>query len=392
MATPLNWLLSAALGATAMYYLDPVRGRQRRALVRNQLVHASHKAAHDARVAGQDAANRMRGLAANARAALDSEQPDDDVLTDRVRACLGRIVTHPSSIHVSSADGIVTLSGPVLTAEVPGLVDCVLGVRGVREVRNALEIHDEPGRVPGLQGTPEKRTGRRAAFRNSNWPPALRFASGIGGTLATLYGLKQRSNPAGLLLGAGGMLLAARAASNLELDKLVGVGGSRRVVEVRKSIRINAPVEDVFELWEDLESFPQFMTHVRRVRRIETATHQERWRWTVSGPAGTEFEFDSVLTAREPNRMLGWRTEKGAFVQHAGRVDFHSNADGSTTVEIKLAYNPVVGAIGHTIARAFGTDPKRLMDDDLMRMKAFVETGRPPRDAAQNGGGTAWQY
>lgn len=391
MATPVNWLLSAALGAAAMYYLDPARGRQRRALVRNQLVHASHKATHDARVAGRDAANRLRGLAATARAALDDEQPDDDVLTDRVRACLGRVVTHPHSIRVTSADGVVTLSGPVLTEEVPSLVDCVLAVRGVKEVRNELEIHDEPGRVPGLQGTPEKRTGRRAAFRNENWPPALRFLSSVGGTLATMYALKRR-NPAGLVLGATGMLLAARGASNQDLGKLLGVGAPRRVVEVRKSIRINAPVESVFDLWEDLESFPQFMTHVHRVRRIQTGTNHERWRWTVSGPAGSEFEFDSVITAREENRMLAWRTEKGALVQHAGSVDFHANQDGSTTVEVKLAYNPVVGAIGHTIARAFGSDPKRLMDDDLMRMKAFVETGRPPRDAARNGGAGAWQY
>lgn len=391
MRTPINWLLSAALGATVMYYLDPARGRQRRALVRNQLVHASHKATHDARVAGRDTVNRLRGVAATVRAALDDEQPDDAVLTDRVRACLGRVVTHPSSIHVTSTDGVVTLSGPVLTEEVSGLVDTVLAVRGVKEVRNELEIHHEPGRVPGLQGTPEKRTGRRSAFRNSNWPPALRFLGSIGGTLATMYALKQR-HPGGLLLGAGGMLLAARAASNQELGTLFGVGAPRGVVEVRKSIRINAPIESVFELWEDFESFPQFMTHVHRVRRIDTGGNHERWRWTVSGPAGTELDFDSVITAREENRMLAWRTEKGALVQHAGRVDFHENADGSTTVEVKLSYNPVVGAIGHTIARAFGTDPKRLMDDDLMRMKAFVETGRPPRDAARNGGSAAWQY
>jgi hypothetical protein len=252
MATPINWLLSAALGATAMYYLDPARGRQRRALVRNQLVHASHKATHDARVAGRDAANRLRGLAANARAALDAEQPDDDVLTDRVRACLGRVVTHPSSINVSSANGIVTLSGLVLTDEVPTLIDCVLGVRGVKEVRNALEIHDEPGRVPGLQGTPEKRTGRRAAFRNANWPPALRFMSGLGGTLATLYALQQR-NPGGFLLGASGVVVAPRAASHPELGKIGGIGAPRPGVVVGKSNPQDAPRGNWFERLGDQE-------------------------------------------------------------------------------------------------------------------------------------------
>jgi uncharacterized membrane protein len=69
-------------------------------------------------------------------------------------------------------------------------------------------------------------------------------------------------------------------------------------------------------------------------------------------------------------------------VQHAGRVFFHDNGDGSTTVEIQMVYNPVVGAIGHAVAWLLGADPKRQMHDDLLRMKTFLETGKPPRDAA----------
>jgi hypothetical protein len=30
----------------------------------------------------------------------------------------------------------------------------------------------------------------------------------------------------------------------------------------------------------------------------------------------------------------------------------------------------------------FGTDPKSELDEDLMRMKTFLETGKAPRDAA----------
>jgi hypothetical protein len=31
----------------------------------------------------------------------------------------------------------------------------------------------------------------------------------------------------------------------------------------------------------------------------------------------------------------------------------------------------------------FGADPKKEMDEDLMRMKSFIETGCVPHDAAQ---------
>ena len=30
----------------------------------------------------------------------------------------------------------------------------------------------------------------------------------------------------------------------------------------------------------------------------------------------------------------------------------------------------------------FGADPKKEMDEDLMRMKSFIETGQTPHDAA----------
>jgi hypothetical protein len=33
------------------------------------------------------------------------------------------------------------------------------------------------------------------------------------------------------------------------------------------------------------------------------------------------------------------------------------------------------------VASLFGADPKSEMDDDLMRMKSFIETGHQPRDA-----------
>ena len=55
----------------------------------------------------------------------------------------------------------------------------------------------------------------------------------------------------------------------------------------------------------------------------------------------------------------------------------------STRVNVRLCYLPPGGAFGHAIAALFGADPKTEMDADLLRMKSTIETGRPPRDAAQ---------
>src|SRR5690606_29150598 len=122
--------------------------------------------------------------------------------------------------------------------------------------------------------------------------------------------------------------------------------------------------------------------HVVRVKRLGDRGEHERWRWTIRAALGLEQTFDAVVTEREENRRLAWHTEDGALIRHAGQVQFHDNGDGSTTVEVKLVYDPIAGAFGHMLARLIGADPKHQMDDDLLRMKTYLETGKPPHDAA----------
>lgn len=71
-------------------------------------------------------------------------------------------------------------------------------------------------------------------------------------------------------------------------------------------------------------------------------------------------------------------------MEHAGVVRFEPDAGGATRVSVRLSYNPPGGALGHGVAALFGSDPKRRMDEDLLRMKSFIETGVRPRDAAQD--------
>ncbi|HEX7035483.1 MAG TPA: SRPBCC family protein [Pseudomonadales bacterium] len=374
-------LLAAGMGAAAMYYFDPARGRYRRALLRDGVAHAGHKAQRELGVVGRDTRNRTIGLRARLRNLLSSQPPDDEVLVSRVRACLGRVVSHPSSIEVDANDGVIKLSGPILEDEVPRLLRCARRVPGVRDVQNALEVHAEPGRVPGLQGNPPPRNGERSAFRQENWAPATRAAGALAGTAMTLYGLNRR-NAAGALAAPAGLLLLARALTNIDTRRLLGIGEPERAIIVQKSIRIHAPVDEVFRLCSDFERLPAFATHVQRVQRVSSPAGEECWRWTVDGPGGLPVEFDARITEREENRLLAWQTQPHALVRHTGRVRFLANADGSTTMDVKMSYLPAGGVLGHAVAWLLGADPKHQMNDDLLRMKTFLETGKRAHDAA----------
>lgn len=379
MNHPVTLLFSAGVGAALMYFFDPERGRRRRALVRDQAARAGHRMQDVMEAGAHDLRNRAQGYSASMRSTR--EPPSDHVLEERVRARIGRVVSHPSSIEAKATQGRITLSGPILAHEAPLLIDRMLDVPGVQDVENRLEVHREAGNVPGLQGRPQ----RRGRFTQGNWPPSARLAGGVSGGTAALYGFA-RGGLVGAALGIAGSLLLARAASNLELRRLTGIGAARRAVDIQKTIRIDAPVQKVFRTWADCENYPEFMTHVRRVKRLEEQRQGRHWRWTVQGPAGMEFDFDTVTTAYDENRFIAWRTEPGSLVQHAGRVHFRENPDGTTTADVRMTYNPVAGAVGHVIARLFGTDARSQMNDDLMRMKTFVETGVPPHDAAAKAG------
>jgi uncharacterized membrane protein len=277
------------------------------------------------------------------------------------------VVSFPGSIDVDVTGGHVLLNGPILAHEVDALIGLVNTVRGVRSVENRLEVHERPGNIPGLQGEPAK-VSDKFPFMAEDWSPATRITAGLLGGVLAAFSFRKKST-FGALLGAAGLGLVARALSNLEISELSGKGDG--VIEVRKSIRIAAPVDQVFEVWSRYDNFPRFMTHVKEVREAgKDLSH-----WKVAGPAGIPVEWDALRTHYVYNEIIGWRTVPDSAIDHSGSVRFSPDRGGGTRVDVHLSYRPGAGHVGHTVAALFGADPKSQMDDDLMRMKEFIEAG-----------------
>jgi hypothetical protein len=70
-------LVTFGLGALTMYLLDPEHGRRRRALIRDQFVHARSVVRKRATGAARELSNRAYGAAMEARRAIRTE-PDPD--------------------------------------------------------------------------------------------------------------------------------------------------------------------------------------------------------------------------------------------------------------------------------------------------------------------------
>jgi hypothetical protein len=213
-------LVGAGAGAGLMYLLDPDHGNRRRALMRDRLVRVRHLTEDAMDATSRDMRNRARGVVAELRAHLLPEDVSDDVLQERIRARLGQTLRYARSIETSVAAGCVTLRGPVLADDVARVVRRIGQVPGVQAVDNHLDVHPEPGAVPGLQGARRSTSGEVHELMRGTLSPTARVVTSIGGALLALWGLR-RLDAAGVPVATIGVALLARGARNPAIGHLL---------------------------------------------------------------------------------------------------------------------------------------------------------------------------
>ncbi|CAN7736695.1 BON domain-containing protein [Variovorax paradoxus] len=152
-----SFAAGVAAGTVAMYYLDHQSGRRRRALARDKVVAAGHEVADMAEGTSKRAADHLKGYMATGRfdRTGGGEPETDSQLHERIRARLGRVVSHPKSIEVEVDRGRVHLRGHILTRELDDLLYELKQMRGVQAVTNELSCHDTAEGISELQGRTE---------------------------------------------------------------------------------------------------------------------------------------------------------------------------------------------------------------------------------------------
>jgi hypothetical protein len=135
-----------------MYFFDPVRGRYRQSLVRDQFTRMLNECEHFFGVGWRDLRNRSAGWMAELSHGSDYGETDDSTLESRVRSRLGRAVSHPRALEVAVNDGTVRLSGSIMASEVECALKCVREVPGVHGVENQLRPHESAEGISDLQG------------------------------------------------------------------------------------------------------------------------------------------------------------------------------------------------------------------------------------------------
>jgi len=204
-----------------------------------------------------------------------------------------------------------------------------------------------------------------------------RAASIVIGSLLTSNALGQmRKHPIGGLmkLAIGGYLLYRGLSGNCPLSAAIEERKNRhtRAVNIRTKLLIARPREEVYAFWRQLGNLPLFMQHLVKVDE-QDSIHS---RWIARGPGGIgTVEWEAEIMKEEPGRLLGWRSIANSMIATAGRLTFEDAANGGTYVEVNISYRPPAGYVGTGLAWLLNVAFERMIEEDIYRVKEFLESG-----------------
>ena len=100
---------------------------------------------------------------------------------------------------------------------------------------------------------------------------------------------------------------------------------------------VNAPLENVWDTWSDLDSMSLWMSWIESVKTVdeETSTLPELTEWTLAAN-GIRFKWKAQITERVEKSKLKWKSIGGLPTE--GSVVFESKSDQKTTVNLAITY------------------------------------------------------
>ena len=174
-----------------------------------------------------------------------------------------------------------------------------------------------------------------------------------------------------LKLGASGYLVNRGITGHCELYSQAGKTGTGAVnVNLRTSIIVNKPREEVYAFWRRLDNLPLFMKHLESVEVIDD-THSH---WVLKLPTGVaNVSWDAEIVHDEPGYMIGWSSLPDSIIDNAGKVRFRDTPEGGTRVDIVISYQPPAGGIGVSLAHVLNPVFKKMVDDDIQNFKQYID-------------------
>ncbi len=137
---------------------------------------------------------------------------------------------------------------------------------------------------------------------------------------------------------------------------------------------IQAPVDQVWKVWSDLEAMPLWMSWIESVRPIDesTKTLPDLTEWTLAAN-GFRFKWKAKILERIEAQKLNWESVGGLPTK--GCVRFYPETETKTTVKLIVSYELPKVIAPLMEANILGGMVTNELQANLNRFKDLVESG-----------------
>lgn len=175
--------------------------------------------------------------------------------------------------------------------------------------------------------------------------------------------------------GLGGALLYRGMSGHCpvysSLGKTKGVN-TTEAINIRTSLIVNKPKDEVYTFWRKLENLPLFMKHLSTVTEIDSK--HSHWEAVIPGNIG-KVKWNAEIVKEEPSYLIGWQSIPNSMINNAGKVVFHDALNGQgTELEVIISYHAPAGALGSGLAKLMNPVFEKMVRTDVLKFKEYIET------------------
>ena len=183
-----------------------------------------------------------------------------------------------------------------------------------------------------------------------------------------------------LMRGLTGVCLAYRGLGKTSVEY------TPQNINIKATLTVNRPRDQVYAFWRRLENLPGFMKHLKKVEVLDEKTSE----WTANlsklpGNLGT-LSWKSEIVKDDPGAVLSWQSLPGSAIENAGKVTFNDAGKFGTEVHVVISYHAPLGLVGEKAGRLLNPIFEKMVSEDIRNFKRFIETGEIPTTEGQPGG------
>lgn len=145
-------------------------------------------------------------------------------------------------------------------------------------------------------------------------------------------------------------------------------------VNIRTSVAIDKPVDEVYGFWRNLENLPRIMSHLKKVEEQDRITST----WTAKGPGGIgQVSWKAQILMDEPGEMLSWCSLPESTIDNAGKVLFRKIGENQTEIDVTISYQAPLGVAGEAAGRLLNPMFESIVKKDIESLKEVLESDMP---------------